>query len=156
MPHHILQATPALNCFIPTNQKAKGFQVRGANTKWKQNNPKPKQNNHKVCSWNSTHLNLGIRNLIWHWASHWQQTKKSLSQTHDLGLNFPFWACNLCLHICSSGAQQCNQVLLILIKGVKFAYANSPLTGVNASAMPAALKELRKQKKRQKSKKSNN
>lgn len=38
-------------------------------------------------------------------------------------------------------------MLLILIKGVQFAYANSTLTGVNASAMPAALKELRKQEK---------
>jgi len=38
-------------------------------------------------------------------------------------------------------------VLLILIKGVKFAYANAPLTGVNTSSVPAALKELRKLKK---------
>lgn len=47
MTHHILWATPALHCFIPTNQKAREFQDRGANTKRKQNNPKPKQNNHQ-------------------------------------------------------------------------------------------------------------
>lgn len=36
---------------------------------------------------------------------------------------------------------------LILIKGVKFAYANSSLTNVNALVMPTVLKDIRKQEK---------